>query len=183
MPEFLMGVAGFVLVMVALGWIRILRGPARADRMMAAQLFGTGGIAALLLLGAGTGVGAVVDVALVLAVLAVFASIAFVEGRYRGRRMSGALDLLSMVAIASGAFFFMAGTVGLLRFPDTMTRLHALTKADNLGLGLIVLGLIPQFESGVAAVKLIVVWLLVLIASAVVSQLIARAARRGSLQP
>ena len=97
--------------------------------------------------------------------------------------MSGALDVLSMVAIAGGAFFFLAGTVGLLRFPDTMTRLHALTKADNLGLGLIVLGLIPQFDSGVAAVKLIVVWLLVLIASAVVSQLVARAARRGSLQP
>lgn len=97
--------------------------------------------------------------------------------------MSTALDILSVVAIAGGAFFFMAGTVGLLRFPDTMTRLHALTKADNLGLGLIVLGLIPQFESGVAAVKLVVVWLLVLIASAVVSQLIARAARRPDPQP
>jgi multicomponent Na+:H+ antiporter subunit F len=79
MPEFLLGAAGFVLVMVALGWIRILRGPAKADRMMAAQLFGTGGIAALLLLGAATGIDAVVDVALVLAVLAVFASIAFVK--------------------------------------------------------------------------------------------------------
>lgn len=79
MPEFLMAAAGFVLLMVALGWIRILRGPDRAERMMAAQLFGTGGIAALLLLGAATGVGAVVDVALTLAVLAVFASIAFVK--------------------------------------------------------------------------------------------------------
>jgi multicomponent Na+:H+ antiporter subunit F len=65
--------------MVALGWIRILRGPAKADRMMAAQLFSTGGVAALLLLGAATGVGAIVDVALILAVLAVFASIAFVK--------------------------------------------------------------------------------------------------------
>ena len=97
--------------------------------------------------------------------------------------MRAALEIFSMVAIAGGAFFFMAGTVGLLRFPDTMTRLHALTKADNLGLGLIVLGLIPQFDSGVAAVKLVVVWLLALIASAVVSQLIGRAARRGNLAP
>jgi multicomponent Na+:H+ antiporter subunit F len=79
MPEFLLGAAGFVLLMVALGWIRILRGPTQADRMMAAQLFGTGGIAALLLLGAATGLPGVVDVALVLAVLAVFASIAFVK--------------------------------------------------------------------------------------------------------
>lgn len=96
--------------------------------------------------------------------------------------MSAALDILSIVAIAGGAFFFLAGTVGLLRFPDTLTRLHALTKADNLGLGLIVLGLIPRLDSALAAVKLIVVWLLVLLASAVVSQLIARAARRGDLQ-
>ena len=79
MTEFLLGAAGFVLLMVALGWIRILRGPSQVDRMMAAQLFGTGGIAALLLLGAATGVGAIVDVALTLAVLAVFASIAFVK--------------------------------------------------------------------------------------------------------
>lgn len=79
MTEFLLGAAGFVLVMVALGWVRILRGPSNVDRMMAAQLFGTGGIAALLLLGAATGVGAIVDVALTLALLAVFASIAFVK--------------------------------------------------------------------------------------------------------
>jgi multicomponent Na+:H+ antiporter subunit G len=44
------------------------------------------------------------------------------------------LDLLSIVAVSAGAFFFLAGTVGLLRFPDSFTRLHALTKADNLGL-------------------------------------------------
>jgi multicomponent Na+:H+ antiporter subunit F len=79
MSEFLLGAAGFVLAMVALGWVRILRGPTAADRMMSAQLFGTGGIAAMLLLGTATGVGAIVDVALTLAVLAVFASIAFVK--------------------------------------------------------------------------------------------------------
>ena len=54
-------------------------GRANAERMMAAQLFGTGGIAALLLLGAATGQGAVVDVAVTLALLAAFASIAFVK--------------------------------------------------------------------------------------------------------
>ena len=79
MVEFLEAASVFVLAMVALGLARILRGPDDADRMMAAQLFGTGGIAALLLLGAATGVGAVVDVALTLALLAAFASIAFVK--------------------------------------------------------------------------------------------------------
>jgi multicomponent Na+:H+ antiporter subunit G len=88
------------------------------------------------------------------------------------------LDVFSVVAIAGGALFFAAGTVGLLRFPDTMTRLHALTKADNLGLGLVVLGLLPRAGSLSAGLKLVLVWLLVLFASAIVSQLIARVARR-----
>ena len=92
--------------------------------------------------------------------------------------MSFALNLMTIVAVVAGAFFFLAGTVGLLRFPDTFTRLHALTKADNLGLGLVVLGLLPHASSLLVALKLIFVWLLVLLASAAVSQLIARAANR-----
>lgn len=79
MTEFLLGAAAFVLAMVALGWVRILRGPDHVERMMAAQLFGTGGIAVLLLAGVAIGISAVIDVALVLAVLAVFASVAFVK--------------------------------------------------------------------------------------------------------
>ena len=58
--------------------------------------------------------------------------------------MISLLDLFSLAAIGAGTFFFVAGTVGLLRFPDSLSRLHALTKADNLGLGLVVLGLIPR---------------------------------------
>ncbi|MGY6570737.1 MAG: cation:proton antiporter, partial [Salinarimonas sp.] len=49
-------------------------------------------------------------------------------------------DLFTIVMTASGLIFFAAGTLGLIRFPDTHSRLHALTKADNLGLGLIALG-------------------------------------------
>lgn len=79
MAEFLLAAAGFVLAMVALGLLRVLRGPGDADRMMAAQLLGSGGIAALLLGGAATGDGAVGDVSLTLALLAAFASIAFVK--------------------------------------------------------------------------------------------------------
>jgi multicomponent Na+:H+ antiporter subunit F len=80
MADFLVAAAGFILVMVALGLVRILRGPADVDRMMAAQLIGTGGIAVLLLLAAAAGEAAVVNVALTLALLATFASIAFVKG-------------------------------------------------------------------------------------------------------
>jgi multicomponent Na+:H+ antiporter subunit G len=92
--------------------------------------------------------------------------------------MNVLLDVLSYVAIGAGVFFFVAGTVGLLRFPDTLTRLHALTKADNLGLGLVVLGLLPQIDGIVNGVKLIAIWLLVMLSSADAGQLIARAARR-----
>ena len=55
-------------------------------------------------------------------------------------------DLFTIAAVSAGAVFFLAGTVGLLRFPDALTRLHALTKADNLGLGLVVLGLLPHVD-------------------------------------
>ncbi len=92
--------------------------------------------------------------------------------------MTALLDLFSMAAIAGGGFFYLAGTLGLLRFPDAYTRLHALTKADNLGLALVVLGLIPQMDGLLVAAKLVLIWLLVLVSSAAVSQLIARSARR-----
>jgi len=92
--------------------------------------------------------------------------------------VSAALAVFTVVAVAAGAFFFLAGTVGLLRFPDTMTRLHALTKADNLGLGLVVLGLLPQVDGVLTGLKLVAVWLLILLSGAAASQLIARAARR-----
>lgn len=92
--------------------------------------------------------------------------------------MNIAIDIFSVVAICAGAAFFMAGSVGLLRFPDSLTRLHALTKADNLGLGLIVLGLLPQADSLLGGLKLVAVWLLVQLAGATVAQLIAQALRR-----
>ena len=88
-----------------------------------------------------------------------------------------ALDIMTIVAVSAGAFFFFAGTVGLLRFPDALTRLHALTKADNLGLGLVVLGLLPRVDTVRDGLMLLCIWLLVLLAGATVSQLIARAAR------
>jgi len=96
--------------------------------------------------------------------------------------MSFALDALTILAVSTGAFFFLAGTVGLLRFPDALSRLHALTKADNLGLGLVVLGLLFQPEELFAGLKLVTVWLLTLLAGATVTQLIARTARPGGAQ-
>jgi multicomponent Na+:H+ antiporter subunit G len=92
--------------------------------------------------------------------------------------MSFFLDVCSVLAVVAGGFFFFVGSLGLLRFPDAFTRLHALTKADNLGLGLVVLGLLPQMGSWFAGLKVLSIWLLVLLSASIVSQLIARAIKR-----
>jgi multicomponent Na+:H+ antiporter subunit G len=92
--------------------------------------------------------------------------------------MSTLADLFTLVVVAGGALLFLAGTLGLLRFPDTLSRLHALSKADNLGLGLIVLGLLPQVGSIAGGLKLVCVWLLAQLSAATASQLIAGALHR-----
>ncbi len=89
-------------------------------------------------------------------------------------------DYVSAALLILGGIFFFAGTLGLLRFPDVYTRLHATTKADNVGLGLIILGLALQAETGFIVGKLLLIWLLVLFAGASVCHLIARhALHRG----
>lgn len=94
-----------------------------------------------------------------------------------------AIDYLSVVLLVGGGIFFLAGTVGLLRFPDVYTRLHALTKADNVGLGLIITGLVVQAESWAAVGKLLLIWVLVLFAGASVAYLIAERALERGIHP
>jgi len=94
-----------------------------------------------------------------------------------------ALDWLALPCFAGSAFFFLAGTVGLLRFPDLYTRLHALTKADNLGLGLAVVGLCLRSGSLAVSLKLLLAWLLAMLASSTSCHLVARAALRRGLKP
>jgi multicomponent Na+:H+ antiporter subunit G len=91
-------------------------------------------------------------------------------------------ELLTVLLLLAGAGFFLAGTVGLLRFPDVYTRLHAITKADNVGLGFVVAGLVLQAESWAAMGKLLLIWLLVLLASASVAHLVARTALRKGIR-
>jgi multicomponent Na+:H+ antiporter subunit G len=91
--------------------------------------------------------------------------------------------IASSALLVTGAFFFLAGTVGLLRFPDVYTRLHALTKADNLGLGFVVAGLALESGDVLVAGKLGITWVLVLLSSSVSCQLIAGAALRSGVKP
>lgn len=93
------------------------------------------------------------------------------------------LEFLQAVLLVGGVAFFVVGTLGLLRLPDIYTRVHALTKADNLGLGLIVIGLLPGAGSLAGAAKLLLIWVLALLASAAAGYLVARAARRDGVEP
>ena len=93
--------------------------------------------------------------------------------------MSGLANIVTIVLVSAGALLFLAGALGLLRFPDTLSRLHAISKADNLGLGLIVLGLLPQATSIAGGLKLLCIWLLAQLSAATASQLLARAVHRG----
>jgi multicomponent Na+:H+ antiporter subunit F len=89
MTEFLFTAAAFVLMTVALGLYRVLYGPEETDRMTAAQLVGSGGVAVLVLLAVAMDMPPVVDVALMLALLAAFASVAFIKDAYASRSGAG----------------------------------------------------------------------------------------------
>jgi multicomponent Na+:H+ antiporter subunit G len=93
------------------------------------------------------------------------------------------LDLIAVALAVAGLFFFLGGTLGLLRFPDVYMRLHAMTKADNLGLGLLIASLAVSSGSLLTAAKLVLIWVFVLVASTTACHLIARTALEGSIEP
>ena len=89
------------------------------------------------------------------------------------------IEIVALLLIFAGLFFFLSGSIGLLRLPDLFSRLHALAKADNVGLACIALGVILLEGSLLSSIKILLIWLLVMAASAVSSHLIARDALRG----
>ncbi|HBH27318.1 MAG: monovalent cation/H(+) antiporter subunit G [Desulfofustis sp. PB-SRB1] len=92
--------------------------------------------------------------------------------------MQTALDIASGTMLCFGIFFFLSGIIALWRFPDTLSRLHAITKADNLGLGLIVLAVALQTGWSIILLKLAAIYLLALYGAAINGYLIARYAHR-----
>ena len=81
---------------------------------------------------------------------------------------------LSWPFLLGGMFFFIAGTLGVLRFPDVYSRLHAVTKADTLGLGLLAIGLGIRSEGWQPALLMMLIWVLVMASGATACQLLAR---------
>jgi multicomponent Na+:H+ antiporter subunit G len=93
------------------------------------------------------------------------------------------VDGITLALVVASLAFFAAGTIGLLRFPDVYNRLHAVTKADNVGLGLLALALAITAPGPLVALKHLVIWALVLVASTTACHLIARTALRAGVEP
>ncbi|MFO7994858.1 MAG: monovalent cation/H(+) antiporter subunit G [Marinobacter sp.] len=90
------------------------------------------------------------------------------------------VQFAQVLLMVVGCLFFGIGTLGLFRFSDTLCRIHALTKIDNLGLGFIALALLPFAPSTASALKVVLIWLVALAASATSAHLVARAVRSGN---
>ncbi len=85
------------------------------------------------------------------------------------------LSVFIIFFLAAGIFFFSVGTVGLLRFPDVYTRMHATTKCDTLGIGLILFGLCLHAGLSFETAKLLLIVLFVWITNPTATHVIARA--------
>ena len=90
---------------------------------------------------------------------------------------------VSMISIAVGLFFVFSGTLGVLRFPDFFTRIHAAGMTDTLGLELILLGLIIQSGFSLLSLKFLLVGFFLLLTSPTATHAIADAAYTAGLKP
>ncbi len=92
-------------------------------------------------------------------------------------------DIVSWICLVAGSFFCLTGGIGLLRFPEFFSRIHAASITDTLGAGLIMIGLMFQAGWGLVLAKLILILLFSLIAGTTASHAMAKAALKSGLQP
>ena len=93
-----------------------------------------------------------------------------------------ALAIAGHVLLAAGALFVLSGGVGLLRFPDFYTRIHAVSVTDSAGAGLILVGLLLLPSSWPTAVRLLIILLFLTLTSPTATHILAHAARRDGVQ-
>lgn len=94
-----------------------------------------------------------------------------------------ARDAFAVVLCCIGAFFFIVGTLGIMRFPDFYARTHAATKCDTVGAGSILLALAVLRGFTPDMPKLILLAALIMLSSPTAAHALARAAYRTGLQP
>ena len=93
------------------------------------------------------------------------------------------LDIISWICLLSGSFFCFTGALGILRFPDFFSRMHAASITDTLGAGLILIGLMLQAGIGLVLAKLILILLFSLLASTTAGHAMTKAALKSGLKP
>lgn len=93
------------------------------------------------------------------------------------------MTLLVALLLAGGLFFHTVGALGVARMPDFFTRLHAVSKAETLGVLLTVAALIVWAGPSVLALKLAGVALFLFLANPTSTHAVARAALRVGLKP
>ncbi|WP_435273677.1 monovalent cation/H(+) antiporter subunit G [Psychrobium sp. nBUS_13] len=91
------------------------------------------------------------------------------------------LDILSSVLLISGAFFSVTGAIGLFRFPDFFTRVHAASVTDSVVTLLIVAGLMLRTDFDLVTVKLLIIAVFLLLTGPTASHALAKSARHGGL--
>lgn len=97
--------------------------------------------------------------------------------------MAALLDVLSWILLLAGGFLGITGAVGLFRFPDFFTRLHAASVTDTLCVGFIVLGLMLQATSLMMVIKLLLILLILTYTSPTAAHALARSALHGGMKP
>ena len=97
--------------------------------------------------------------------------------------MALVLDVLSWICLLGGAVFLLVGAIGLLRFPDFYTRLHAVSVCDTLGAGLVLIGLMLQGGLSLVTVKLLLMFYFMLFSGPTAVHALAEAALQGKLKP
>ena len=88
------------------------------------------------------------------------------------------VDVLTAIALLGGALMSLAAAIGLLRFPDLMSRMHAATKPQVLGLFLMLAALGLQLRAWALVPLLIVAWLFQLLTVPVSAHMVGRAGYR-----
>ena len=97
--------------------------------------------------------------------------------------MEFVLDMFSALCLLTGSFLCLSGGVGIIRFPDFYTRMHAVGVTDTLAAGMILIGLMLQNPGALVVVKLLMILLMTLFISPVASHALAKAAFRNDLVP
>lgn len=93
------------------------------------------------------------------------------------------LDIISWIFLISGSFFCLTGGIGLMRFPEFFSRIHAASLTDTLGASLILIGLMFQAGLSLTLAKLIMILIFSLIAGATASHAMAKAALKSGMCP